>query len=133
VGAGSLGFFLHSLKPGDRVYHIGTNAGVYAVLPAQVVGERGMVVAFEPHPGTREQLLQNIRLNGAQNVPASDKALGERAGEQRLYTGQAIANLRLLPGADVRDLAPFASGAPAMGGMKALQPLTCTTGVVTLA
>ena len=70
----SLDLFVHSLKSGDTVYDIGSNVGVYAVLLAHVVGEKGMVVAFEPHAATYEQLLENIRLNGLTNVRPFQKA-----------------------------------------------------------
>ena len=74
----SLDILVHSLRPGDTVYDVGGNLGVYTVLLAKVVGEKGMVVAFEPHHETYEQLLDNVRLNGLTNVRAFQKALGER-------------------------------------------------------
>ncbi len=95
----SLDLFVRSLKPGDAVYDIGSNVGVYAVLLAQVVGEKGVVVAFEPHPATYEHLLGNIRLNGLTNIRAFRKALGERDSQEKLYIGDVIANLSLLAGA----------------------------------
>jgi FkbM family methyltransferase len=95
----SLDLFVRSLKPGDTVYDIGSNVGVYTVLLAQVVGEKGTVVAFEPHLGTYEQLLENIRLNGLTNVRPFQKAVGERNSQEKLYIGEVIANFSLLAGA----------------------------------
>jgi len=95
----SLDLIARFLQPGDTAYDIGAHLGVYSVLLAKAVGPRGTVVAFEPHHGTYEQLLENLRLNGLENVRAFEKALGEGAGEEKLYIGEVIANFSLLPGA----------------------------------
>src|SRR5208283_4552591 len=36
------------LKPGDVVFDIGANVGLYTVLLAKTVGDKGRVLAFEP-------------------------------------------------------------------------------------
>ncbi len=93
-----LDVLVHSLRPGDTVYDVGGNLGVYTVLLAKVVGERGVIVAFEPHHETYEQLLDNVRLNGLTNVRAFQKALGERNSQEKLYIGNVVANFSLLAG-----------------------------------
>lgn len=94
----SLELLARSLKRGDTVYDIGSHVGLYSVLLARVVGEEGMVIAFEPHRETYEQLLENVRLNGLTNVRAFQKAVGERNCEEKLYIGEVIANFSLLAG-----------------------------------
>lgn len=94
----SLDLIARFLQPGDTVYDVGSHLGVYSILLAKAVGPRGTVIAFEPHHETYEQLLENLRLNGLENVRAFEKALGERAGEEKLYIGEVIANFSLLPG-----------------------------------
>ena len=42
---------------------VGAYIGVYSVVAAQATN--GRVLAFEPHPGAREQLERNLRLNGS--------------------------------------------------------------------
>jgi FkbM family methyltransferase len=54
-------------------------------------------MAFEPHHETYVQLLENLKLNGLENVRAFEKALGEQASEEKLYSGDVIANFSLLP------------------------------------
>lgn len=94
----SLDLLVRSLHAGDTVYDVGGNVGVYTVLLAKVVGEKGTVVAFEPHRETYEQLLENVRLNGLTNVRPFQKALGERNSQERLYIGEVVANFSLLAG-----------------------------------
>jgi FkbM family methyltransferase len=106
----SLDLFVHSLKPGDTVYDVGSHVGMYEVFLAQVVGEKGMVVAFEPHPGTYEQLLENIRLNGLANVRSFQKAVGEGNSQEKPYIGDVIANFSLRAGAI--EGPPYKEGVP---------------------
>ncbi len=94
----SLDLFIRSLKPGDTVYDIGSNVGVYTVFLAKVVGDTGSIIAFEPHPATYQLLLENIKLNGLLNVRPFQKAVGERNSQEKLYIGELIANYSLLAG-----------------------------------
>ena len=98
---GSLEILAHFLQGGDTFYDVGSHVGVYAILLAKVVGRGGVVVAFEPHRATYGQLLENVRLNGLENVRAFQLALGENAGEAPLYIGKVTANFSLLPAAIV--------------------------------
>lgn len=47
------------VKSGDTVLDIGANIGRHTVPLCELVGENGWVVAFEPVPETREQLILN--------------------------------------------------------------------------
>ena len=75
-----LSFLSSYLKEGDTYIDAGANIGSTVVPASKLVGTRGMVIAFEPHPGTFRFLLENLRLNRCQNVTAHQQALGERAG-----------------------------------------------------
>src|SRR5579864_1839684 len=59
----SLATMMRAVQPGDVVYDIGSQFGVYSVFLAGVVGERGCVVAFEPQKESFAQLQQNIGVN----------------------------------------------------------------------
>jgi FkbM family methyltransferase len=48
---------------GDLVVDVGANIGWYSVVFARLVGARGSVIAFEPHPRNCELLTNNIRRN----------------------------------------------------------------------
>jgi FkbM family methyltransferase len=81
---------LQFLKPGDVVFDIGANVGLYTVLLSKTVGDSGKVFSFEPEPRTCEHLQDNLKLNEAVNVKWYGKALGERTGQASLFTGSVI-------------------------------------------
>jgi FkbM family methyltransferase len=57
-------FVKQLVAAGDLVVDVGANIGWYSVVFARLVGERGSVIAFEPHPRNYELLTNNIRRNG---------------------------------------------------------------------
>ncbi len=76
--------FLRHLRPGDAVYDVGASIGIYTVLTARAISDKGAVVAFEPEPQSRERLLQNLALNEVNNVKVFDKGLGDKPIAARL-------------------------------------------------
>lgn len=78
------------LKPGDVVFDIGANVGLYTVLLSKTVRDSGRVISFEPDPRNCEHLQDNLKLNEALNVKWYRKALGERTGSASLFTGSVI-------------------------------------------
>jgi FkbM family methyltransferase len=77
-----------TLRPGDVVYDVGANVGLYAVLLGKVVGERGHVIAFEPVRKHYCRLQENLALNGSTQVRSFQKALGDHAGEVKIWVGE---------------------------------------------
>jgi FkbM family methyltransferase len=73
-----------AVKPGDIVWDVGANVGLYAREFAREVGASGVVCAFEPMPACLEQLRRACA--DAPNVRAFGLALGERAAELPLWT-----------------------------------------------
>jgi FkbM family methyltransferase len=67
------------LQPGDVVYDIGANMGLHSVFLGQAVGERGLVLAFEPERHYCERLRANLALNGLKNVVIYPLALGDHS------------------------------------------------------
>lgn len=55
---------LSDVKPGDVFVDVGAGHGTYALRAAVMAGRNGQVLAFEPHPPTREVLIRNVLLNG---------------------------------------------------------------------
>ena len=66
-------------KPRDVVYDVGANMGLHAVFLGQAVGERGIVLAFEPESHYCERLRANVSLNGLKNVRIISLAMGDRS------------------------------------------------------
>ncbi|MEN9852360.1 MAG: hypothetical protein RI996_303 [Candidatus Parcubacteria bacterium] len=63
-------FYRRFLREGDTVVDVGANIGLCTLLSAHIVGTRGHVYSFEPHPRTFSQLQKNIQLNKCNQVSA---------------------------------------------------------------
>ena len=85
----SLEKLISFLQPGDTIYDIGAQVGLYTVLLAKTVKKRqGQVIAFEPEKENFKRLQENVRLNGLNNVRLFQKALGEKSEKSKLYVGE---------------------------------------------
>jgi len=49
------------VKPGDTVVEVGANIGAHTLPLAQLVGEDGSIIAFEPDHGNFDVLTENMR------------------------------------------------------------------------
>ena len=72
------------LKEGDIFVDVGANIGYYSLLASRYVGERGLVLAFEPVPETYEVLLMNLKLNNVKNVKAYRLAIWSKQAKIRM-------------------------------------------------
>ncbi len=70
---------LAGIAPGDVVWDVGANVGLYTRKFAAMVGASGTVVAFEPSPQTYATLKQNTE--GCANVRCQQVALSNFVGE----------------------------------------------------
>lgn len=73
------------LAPGDIVYDVGANYGLYSVALGKRVGEQGQIIAFEPLRRNFERLQANIQLNDLKNIRCFPYALGEQADRTEMY------------------------------------------------
>ena len=74
------------LRTGDVFLDIGANIGFFSVLAGLVVGERGYVVAFEPHPDALATLRKAIAINGLSPViEVVEAAVGNAGGSVRFF------------------------------------------------
>jgi FkbM family methyltransferase len=82
---------------------VGANHGYFTILGAGLVGERGLVFAFEPNPAVYEQLATHVRLNGFdQRVVLNQEALWDSCGEETFFISRWVQNTgisTLTPGA----------------------------------
>jgi len=91
-----------SLRAGDTAVDVGANIGFFSIVAARVVGASGRVHAFEPVPGVRISLVDNLRLNDVSSIVVlHDEALGAASGRVSFYLGPAadtgLGSLRELP------------------------------------
>src|SRR5712692_5589889 len=63
---------------GATVVDIGANIGYYTVQAASLAGPQGRVLAFEPQPLVRGELIANLTLNRLSNVTVLPYALSDR-------------------------------------------------------
>jgi len=70
-----------SLNKDDVIIDCGAYQGTFTVLAAKMVGEKGMVISFEPDPENYKKLLYNLELNNVSNVITINKGLWNSEAE----------------------------------------------------
>lgn len=73
-------FLRHYLQERDVYVDVGANIGALVLTASTIVGSRGCVLAFEPHPRTFRQLEENVKINRVENVRSFNVAMGDRRG-----------------------------------------------------
>jgi FkbM family methyltransferase len=84
---------LPCLQSGDVFLDVGANIGIFTILSALVVGEKGKVIAFEPETHNFAMLERNISVNSLTNVAAFKAALGEENSKGQLFVDRPAASL----------------------------------------
>ncbi len=85
-----LSFLERFVRPDDVVLDAGAHVGIFTLLAASIVGEKGQVHAFEPVPSNYESLEENVRLNGFRNVRLNRAATGAEEGELELGLPEVV-------------------------------------------
>jgi len=73
------------LQDGGDFVDVGAHVGMYAVRGAVELRGRGHVLAFEPNPNARAQLVENLALNGCNNAIVVPAAATAGAGRAELH------------------------------------------------
>lgn len=81
-------FFVRHLKPGGFVIDAGANFGHYALVASNIVGEAGLVIAFEPFPPNYNLLKANADLQPLKNIIAEQAGLSSASGTLDLITDE---------------------------------------------
>jgi FkbM family methyltransferase len=82
------------ITPGQTVFDIGANVGVYVVQIARWSAPDGRIVAFEPNPATLAVLRRHVAMNGLDaRVTVIPKGAGARSGSAELYDSEAGSGL----------------------------------------
>ncbi len=71
---------------GDIVVDIGAHIGLYSLIGSKRVGEKGKIIAIEPHPSNFEILNRNIQLNQFTNIITLNCAIYDKNMRMRLYS-----------------------------------------------
>ncbi len=79
-----LAFARAILRPGDIMFDVGANVGIFTLVAARIVGPTGQVHAFEPIPVNFERLTENVQRNGFVNVVVNQTAAGPVDGVTQL-------------------------------------------------
>ncbi len=66
------------LEGGDIFFDIGAHIGWYSLNAAQIVGEKGKVIAFEPNPNCFADLEENKKLNKFDNITLEPIAISNK-------------------------------------------------------
>lgn len=77
-------YILRNLRAGDTFIDIGANVGYYALMASILVGNKGVVIAFEPEKENFIRLMRNINLNKFANITYINKAVAREKGERVL-------------------------------------------------
>jgi len=77
--------FKKVVKEGDTVVDLGTNVGYFTLLAAKIVGGRGKVYSFEPHPKSYDLLNKNIEVNEYSNIVPVQKAVTNSVGTAKFF------------------------------------------------
>lgn len=77
---GECDLFRQLIQPGSVVVEAGANYGAHTLVLSELVGEKGIVYAFEPQRIVFQTLCANMALNGRTNVHCEPEAVGEAPG-----------------------------------------------------
>lgn len=80
-----LSFMEKYLKSGMIVFDIGAHNGYYSLLSSVRVGNKGLVVAFEPSSRERKRLERNISFNFIKNIKVEKNAIGSYSGKTKFF------------------------------------------------
>ena len=75
------------IKPGMTAIDVGANIGTYTRFLAELVGDAGRIIAFEPHPRNYERLVLNVA--ALPNVQG--RASERQVPEHRAAKGRSLA------------------------------------------
>lgn len=77
------------IHPGMTIVDLGAHIGLYSLLAANLVGQKGRVYAFEPLPSNYALLLKNISTNGYEDIiKGVNKAVSDKPDPVSLFLGE---------------------------------------------
>ncbi|MBA7613119.1 hypothetical protein ES703_20362 [subsurface metagenome] len=80
-----------SPREGDIVVDVGAYVGMFTVKAAELVGDRGLIIAIEPEPRNLAFLERNVKTYKLNNVKIIRKAVLDKTTKAQLYLSNASA------------------------------------------
>jgi FkbM family methyltransferase len=68
------------LRPGQTFFDVGAHAGFFTLLAAQLVGNKGKVIAFDPSPANCESIREQMELNSLCPFVIVEEAIWDSIG-----------------------------------------------------
>lgn len=100
-----LDLFSVYLKKGGAFVDIGANIGQHSMYAASIVGETGVVHAFEPIPAIYNQIQDSVRENHFENIiNIHNVALGEHEKEEQLYVSKNVGGSSLVNNDETKEI-----------------------------
>lgn len=96
--------FASRIQPGDCVWDVGANVGLYTLAAARRVTPRGSVVAFEPIPSNAAALTRHLTLNALDWVRVERLAVTDHEGSARMMEHASESALNPAGSVDVRTI-----------------------------
>ena len=87
---------LSGARPGEVVWDIGANVGLYTMMLARAVTPGGRVYAFEPAPDSAGRIVEHTTANGVENYELFNMALGRERGSLLLSDPEPFSPVRRL-------------------------------------
>lgn len=79
-----INFVKNTLKKGDVFIDIGANIGLFSLIGAEIVGNEGKVICYEPSPNTFNRLKENIVLNQFTNIVHNNIGISDKKSVLKL-------------------------------------------------
>jgi FkbM family methyltransferase len=74
-------YMIKNINQGDNVIDVGANIGFMSLLLSKIVGQKGIVYAFEPDTTNFKILEKNIQFNSCNNIVAEQKIVSDKNGK----------------------------------------------------
>jgi len=84
--------FKRLIKPNNVILDIGANIGFHTLYFAELTGNNGKVIAFEPIPINFAALENNISLNNLPQIVSVNKALGNTNSQMNIHVDKQTQN-----------------------------------------
>ncbi|CAG7855865.1 hypothetical protein MCAMS1_00152 [biofilm metagenome] len=95
----------HILSNGGTFIDIGANRGLHTLHAANVLGVKGNIYAFEPHPVTFEILKSHLTINGIKNCHPFNIGISNKQGslELNMFTDQHSGTCSFINTSEIHD------------------------------